>query len=308
LDGFFNVFKPAGWTSFDVVAALRRPMKQKRLGHGGTLDPTATGVLPIAAGYATRLLEFLVEGDKEYLADVELGRTTDTYDSAGIEVSQADWRGIGLDDVNEQLAAFRGTIKQTPPAYSAVKLAGQPAYKRVRRGENVVLAEREVTIHELELLSFEPPHVRLRVVCSKGTYLRSLANDLGEALGSGAFLADLVRSRVGPFIASDAVPVDDLRSAALEGTACEFMLSPDLVLRSLDAAILASRNELAVRQGRAVRLYPGTGRPGERRLPLGRRCRAYTASGSLLSLLEYAGPPALWKPLKVFLSPRIEPE
>ncbi|HEX5939146.1 MAG TPA: tRNA pseudouridine(55) synthase TruB [Dehalococcoidia bacterium] len=308
MDGFFNVFKPAGWTSFDVVAALRGPLKQKRLGHGGTLDPAATGVLPIAAGYATRLLEFLVEGDKEYVADIRLGRSTDTYDSEGIETSLGEWRGIHIDNLSDELESFRGTIKQTPPAYSAVKVAGQPAYRRARRGESVELSEREVTIHELELISFEPPSIKLRVVCSKGTYLRSLANDLGEALGCGAYLHGLIRSRVGPFRAGSAIPVDDLRTAALEGTSHRYVLSPDTVVLSMDAAILASRSELEIRQGRTVRLYSGQHRAAERKLPLGRRCRAYTARGSLLGLLGYAGPPALWKPLKVFPEARIGSE
>lgn len=300
MDGFFNIFKPAGWTSFDVVAALRRPLNQKRLGHGGTLDPTATGVLPVAAGYATRLLEYLLDSDKEYIADIELGRSTDTYDSAGAEVSRGDWQGVTLHDVQHHLEAFKGPILQTPPAYSAIKVAGVPSYKRVRRGESVLMKTREVTVHELELLAFEPPIVKLRVVCSKGTYMRSLANDLGEALGCGALLMDLVRSRVGPFRVEHAVSVDELRAAAASGAGWSFMLAPDIVLRAMNAAVLSPRSEGELRQGRTIRLYPGAPRSLGRQLPLGQRSRAYNVRGTLFGILEYAGPPALWKPAKVF--------
>jgi tRNA pseudouridine55 synthase len=306
VDGFFNVFKPVGWTSFDVIAALRGPLRQKRLGHGGTLDPAATGVLPLAAGYATRLLEYLVASDKEYIAEVELGRTTDTYDSTGEELSRGDWSHLTQAEVESFLDGFRGVITQTPPAYSAVKVSGQPAYKRVRRGEKVELRAREVTIHELELLSFEPPTVRLRVVCSKGTYLRSLANDLGHSLGPGAFLAALERTRVGPFLLKDSVPVENLRSSATDGTASSYILSSDTVMRDIDAAILSTKSAAAVANGRPVRLDPANQPSGRRDLPLGTTCRAYSSEGALLCVLKYVELPALWKPSRVFPGAEIE--
>jgi tRNA pseudouridine55 synthase len=302
LDGFFNVDKPAGWTSFDVVAALRRPLGEKRLGHAGTLDPLATGVLPLGAGYATRLLSYLADSDKEYLATIELGRTTDTYDAAGQELSRDDWAGVRLEDVVSRLDLFRGRIQQRPPAYSAVKVAGERAYRRVRRGESIDFAPREVTIHELELLSFRPPQLDLRVVCSKGTYLRSLAHDLGQALGSGAFLARLRRSRVGPFHEAEAVPLEELRSAAAKSVARDLMRAADTVVRHLDAAILSPPTADDLRQGRTVRLYPGSPLASGRRLPLGRQGRAYTTDGTLIGLIEWAAPPALWKPVKIFTS------
>lgn len=300
MNGFFNVDKPAGWTSFDVVAALRRPLGEKRLGHAGTLDPLATGVLPLAAGYATRLLSYLADSDKEYLATVELGRTTDTYDAAGEETSRGDWALVDPNDVAVQLDSFRGEIQQTPPAYSAVKVAGERAYKRVRRGESVALAPRQVTIHELELLGLDLPRIHLRVICSRGTYLRSLAHDLGQALGVGGFLAELRRSRVGPFGESDSVGLDELRAAAAIGAGSSFIRAPDMVLRHLDAAILSPATTSDLRQGRSVRLYPGSPPGWGRRLPLGRQSRAYTAEGTLIGLLEYAAPPAVWKPVKIF--------
>lgn len=300
MDGFFNVFKPTGWTSFDVVASLRRPLGTKRIGHAGTLDPTATGVLPIAVGFATRLIEYLVDGDKEYVGDIQLGSTTDTYDAAGEETSRQDWTHLTEAEVRAVLPAFTGAILQTPPAYSAVKIAGQPAYKRVRRGEEIIMQPRPAVVHELELTRFEPPLVGLRVVCGKGTYVRSLAHDLGQALGCGAHLRSLTRSRVGNLRAEQAIGVEELRQEGLNGFASEHLIAPDNVLHDLDAAVLAAGTATEISQGRTVRLYPGLPAALGRRLPLGRKSRAYCADGRFLALLEYAGPPALWKAKKVF--------
>ncbi|MEX2236350.1 MAG: tRNA pseudouridine(55) synthase TruB [Dehalococcoidia bacterium] len=300
MNGFFNVYKPEGWTSFDVVAALKRPLRQKRLGHAGTLDPTATGVLPIAAGWATRLIEYLVDSDKEYVGRIVLGSSTDTYDAAGLEVATGDWRAVTRAMVEAGLATFVGEIEQTPPIYSAVKVAGEPAYRRVRRGETVELKKRQAVVHEIEVLGFEPPGVEIRVVCGKGTYVRSLAHDLGQLLGCEAHLGSLARTRVGPLSIETAVSVEQLREEGLAGFALDYLLAPDAVLRAKDAAILSSKTVEEVRQGRAVRLYPGLPAGFGRQLPLGRKCRAYSSEGAFFAVLEFAGPPALWKAEKVF--------
>ena len=300
MDGFFNVFKPEGWTSFDVVASLRRPLGTRRVGHGGTLDPIATGVLPIAVGYATRLLEPLVEGDKEYVGDIELGTATDTYDRAGIETARGDWTGVTPERIEEVMRGFVGSIKQTPPPYSAVKVAGEPAYRRVRRGETVALQQRDALVKKLELLRFEPPVLSLRIVCGKGTYVRSIAHDAGELLGCHAHLRSLERTRVGTMHVAASIPIEDLRDEISAGMAHAHLRAPDTVLLDSWAAVLSQRTTAAVTQGQVVRLYPGLPEGAGRRLPLGQICRAYSSDGRFLATLEYAGPPALWRPTKVF--------
>jgi tRNA pseudouridine55 synthase len=223
VDAFFNVYKPKGPTSHDVVARLRRASGVRRIGHGGTLDPLAEGVLVVATGQATRLIEYVVDTTKAYGADVTFGVETDTYDAAGQVVAERSPDGLTRARVLAALAAFRGEIEQRPPSFSAISVGGQRLYALARRGETVVAPARNVTIMRLDLEAWEPPVARLAVVCSKGTYIRSLAHDLGRALGSGAHLSGLVRRQVGRFRAEDATPLAELegrlRGGRWEGVA-----------------------------------------------------------------------------------------
>jgi tRNA pseudouridine55 synthase len=209
-EGVFNLDKPSGLTSHDVVKRIRRLTGIRRVGHAGTLDPLATGVLLVCLGRATRLVEYLVGRTKVYVATMRLGQTTDTYDAEGVILSERPVAGITRDKVEGSLAHFRGKIRQRPPMYSAVKQHGQPLYKLARQGVEVERTPREVTIHELTLLDWDPPLCDLRIACSSGTYIRSLAHDLGNSLGCGAHVTALRRTAIGDFEVETAVPLEEL--------------------------------------------------------------------------------------------------
>ena len=199
IDGLLVIDKPAGITSHDVVQQVRRWAGQRRVGHLGTLDPRATGVLPIALGEATKLSQLLTLGRKGYRGTIELGVETTTYDGEGEVTAHTEGPWPDRETVEKCVDRFRGEIEQVPPPYSAVKQSGEAAYRRARRGEVVTLEPRPVTFYEIELLRYEPPSLEIEVECSAGTYLRSLAHDLGAELGTFAHLSALVRSLSGPF-------------------------------------------------------------------------------------------------------------
>lgn len=278
--GILNVDKPAGWTSFDVVGFVRRRCGERRVGHAGTLDPAATGVLPVLIGQATRLTEYLVDATKEYHARIELGLTTDTYDAGGEVVSRTDASAVNRDAIEGALAAFCGDFMQTPPAYSAIKRQGAPLYRLARRGELVVPEPRPVTVEQLDISAFEPPFIDVHVVCRKGFYVRSLAHDLGSALGVGGSLAALQRRRVGSFRIEEAVDIDALR-LELEGEEWrERLWAPDEVLLEWRAAILATESEENLRHGRLASLdWDGTPALAEVGL-----CRAYNGEGDFIGI------------------------
>ena len=210
-----GIDKPLGWTSFDAVKRLRGAIqrclrvRKFKVGHAGTLDPLATGVLIICTGRATREIERLQNGSKEYIADLQLGATTPSYDLETEINATFPWEHITLERVEEILPRFRGKVMQVPPVFSAVKVDGKRAYKFARKGEEVELKAKPLEISELEVLSFEAPVLRLRVVCSKGTYIRALARDIGEALESGAHLIGLRRTRVGDISVDDCLTIDE---------------------------------------------------------------------------------------------------
>lgn len=208
--GFINIYKPKGLTSHDVVAKLRRVTKVKQIGHTGTLDPFATGVLPVCIGKATRLIEYL-EDDKEYLATVQFGKNTDSYDIDG-EVTATFDKRVNQDELEDVLGNFRGEIMQLPPIYSAVKVNGKKLYEYARKGEDVEIEPRKVFISKLELLDFdvETQSAKLLVACSKGTYIRSIAYDVGRMLGCGGYLTALERTKAGKFKVETAIRLEDL--------------------------------------------------------------------------------------------------
>jgi tRNA pseudouridine55 synthase len=216
--GVLVIDKPVGPTSFDIVRQVRRALGTRRAGHGGTLDPMASGVLPICLGEATKLAQFLLDADKEYEATLCFGVETDTFDATGTVTQQRDAADLTEGAVERALDRFRGPIRQVPPRYSALKLNGRPLYDYARAGEEVEPAPRTVVVHELALVSWSAPTaVVLRMRCSKGTYVRSLAFDLGRALGPGAHLTALRRTRSGPFRIDEAHPLDALETAPLIG-------------------------------------------------------------------------------------------
>ncbi len=214
--GILLVDKPVGPTSHDVVDVARRAFGIRRVGHTGTLDPFASGLLVLCIGKATRVAEFLVGLDKRYEAEARFGRSTDTGDHLGTESGRDEhWKEISAPRVREVLESLRGSRLQTPPAYSAIKVGGTPAHRRTRRGETVHLAPRQVRIDELDLVWYRPPDLGLRVGCSSGTYVRSIARELGEGLGTGCHLTGLRRTHVGPLCVDHAVSIEALRECSI---------------------------------------------------------------------------------------------
>jgi len=252
VDGVLVCDKPAGMTSHDVVARVRRLAGQRRVGHGGTLDPPATGVLVLALGRATRLLPFLPTEPKRYLATVAFGAETDTLDAAGAVTATADASGVDEAGLRAALAGFLGPQLQVPPMVSAIKVGGERLYAKARRGEQVERAPRPIVIHELGLLGFTPgerPGATIEVACSGGTYVRSLAADLGRALGTLAHLASLRRTAVGRFTERDARTLDDL---AGPGELASAVLDPAAAMDPAAVRALTPDEAAALATGRTL--------------------------------------------------------
>jgi tRNA pseudouridine55 synthase len=296
-EGILNVKKPSGPTSFDVIRLVRKGTRVKKAGHAGTLDPMASGVLLVLLGQAVRISEYLMELPKTYRATVRLGFATETYDGEGAAVGEAQPVDVGREQVQAVLRTFVGEIEQTPPAYSAVKVGGQPAYRLARKGAVVALRPRPARVYAIRLLNFEPPFVEIEVECGKGTYVRSLAHDLGEALGCGGHLARLERTRVGPFSMDSAVQ-PPLEKAFESGEWRDLLLPLDCGLTELPAITLHIEDEKDIRHGQAVRIDEErlTGAIAED----GRLHRAYAENGGLVAVVAYDTSTGVWRPRKVF--------
>ena len=248
-NGILVIDKPADWTSMDVCAKVRGIFHEKRVGHAGTLDPMATGVLPVFIGRATRAVEFASESEKEYIAELKLGVITNTQDTTG-EVVEERPVTVGRDEVVAALDRFRGDILQIPPMYSAIKIGGKKLYELARKGREVERAPRPVCIHELELLeSAGPADYRLRVRCSKGTYVRTLCHDIGEALGCGGCMGALRRTMAAGFTLADAVTLEDVQTAADRGEAEGLLLPVDAYFAGRPDLILKPEAEKKLRNG-----------------------------------------------------------
>ena len=295
IDGILNIDKPYGITSMDVVRRIKRASGQGRVGHGGTLDPIATGVIPVCLGQATRLMEDVVGGSKTYLASIELGVSTDTYDALGEVTERRDASGISLADIESALTAFNGDILQVPPMYSALKKDGKRLYDLARAGIEVEREARSVSVHDIALKGWTPPVATVQVDCGKGFYMRSLAHDLGQALGCGGHLKTLERMRSGAFSVDDALSLDEAEERFADGSWREAIHSPDIALRGLRAVIVGSRVEEMIRNGRAF----DTGGATQQAQP-GERCRAYATDGRFLAIVVFDAGLRQWKPDKVF--------
>ena len=283
MDGILVALKPAGPTSHDVVALVRRLAATKRVGHGGTLDPFASGVLPIFLGRATRVVEYHLGDRKRYRATVCFGASSTTDDLEG-ELTPADGAAPDRAAAETALARFRGPISQRPPAFSAIKVAGRRAYAMARAGESVQLASRDVTIHGLELLEWDGsdpdrPIAILDVECSAGTYIRALARDLGEAVGSGAYLGALTRTASGPFGLDGAIPLERVREAASEGPDVlgSLLLPIDAGLDALPELVVTDGEVAALSRGQFIRAALP---PGEAGAPI----RVRDGSGRLVAI------------------------
>jgi len=294
MDGILNINKPKGRTSFNVVALVRRLSGERRVGHAGTLDPAATGVLPVCLGRGTRVIEFLMDSTKAYRAEIELGVATDTYDADGRITRKGDPSGISRDRLELALSSFYGLIHQIPPIYSALKHQGKPLYELARAGITVERRSRLVKIHHLELIDWQSPVVTIEVVCGKGTYIRSLAHDLGQSLGCGAHLKNLVRLRCGLFDIRDAVSLPQLEHAFRYGYWQHFVYPLDIVLLNWSAMVVSDDTGRVIRNGSPVD-YVGRHSSEEN------RCRVYTPDGFFLGVLRFNSEKGQWQPEKVFL-------
>ncbi|MFM9106790.1 MAG: tRNA pseudouridine(55) synthase TruB [Chloroflexota bacterium] len=289
LDVYLVIDKPAGWTSFDVVARARRLLGEKKIGHAGTLDPAATGVLPLAVGNATKTLEYLSSASKSYLAEVTFGVETDSHDIDGVVTAVRDASRLDAAAVERALVRFRGPSEQVPPMHSAIKIGGRKLYELARRGEEIERAPRPVEIRRLDLVDWRPPTATLWIDCTKGTYIRSLARDLGDACGAGAYMSNLVRYRTGPFHLCEAMTMQDLAGRELPWEWPLLAAHPDMVALDLPAILLDVAGPLRWRQGSPV---PAAG-------PAAGDCRAYSEAGEWLGIGRADETGQTWRPAKV---------
>ncbi len=289
VSGVLVVDKPIGMTSHDVVQIIRKGTNIRRAGHTGTLDPRASGVLVILVGPAVRLSEYVSASDKRYQAVIQLGTTTDTFDADGRVLSTTSV-DISEKQFNDVLQSFVGEIQQVPPPYSAVKVKGKKAYELAREGEEVDLEPRMINVYNLELLEWAPPEAVIDVYCSSGTYVRSLAHDLGEKLGCGAHLIGLRRTKSGRFTLRDAVPLRKLRESFDDNSWSEHLIPAAEALSDWPAIDLTPEELDIVKHGRRIAGTPG----------LGNMARAISPEGDLISLLEFDYETSEWQPKKVF--------
>ena len=277
MNGILLVDKPTDWTSSDVVAKLRGLLHERRIGHSGTLDPMATGLLVVFVGRATRAVEFAESQEKRYLASLRLGLATDTQDITGNRIS-GEPREISEAELERTLALFRGDIQQIPPMYSAIKVGGKKLYEIARRGGEVERKPRPVHIRELRLLGREGEDWLLDVTCSKGTYIRTLCHDIGQSLGCGGCMSALRRVRAGEFSIENACTLDQVREAADRGEAEKLLLPVDSLFRQDPALSLNARDEKRIRSGG---VFPVAVQDGQ--------YRAYGPDGAFLALVRVTG-------------------
>ena len=296
MNGIINIYKEAGYTSFDVVAKMRGILKERKIGHTGTLDPDATGVLPVCVGNGTKLVELFADHEKEYIAELQLGVATDTQDMTG-EVLKTSPVEVSEAQITEAVMSFVGECMQVPPMYSAVKVNGKKLYELARAGKEVEREARKVFFKEIEILSMEIPLVKIRVVCSKGTYIRTLCNDIGEKLGCFGAMKSLLRTRVGDFALEEAVTLEELESYRDAGELAKILLSPDRVFMHMPAVHAKPENCKYLDNGNAM--YPNM----LEKPPYfkdGAEVRMY-GNGRFYGIYQYVAEKKRLKPIKMFL-------
>lgn len=308
MNGIINVYKEKGYTSFDVVAKLRGILKTKKIGHTGTLDPDAEGVLPVCLGKATKVCELLTDKTKEYEAVMLLGVTTDTQDATGTKLSSREVL-CDEEEVRSAVESFVGDYMQVPPMYSALKVGGKKLCDLARAGVTVERSARPVTIYGIEILAVELPRVRMRVSCSKGTYIRTLCQDIGEKLGCGACMESLLRTRVGNFVLSDALTLGEIENTVrglTENIPTEmwdtlefpFLHAVDSVFMQYEKAVVKKEYEKLLYNGNRMRqeMFSDYRKEWETQ-PI----RVYDACGQFIGVYAYQGDRKDYKPLKVFM-------
>ena len=308
MNGILNIDKPKDRTSFSIVAVVKRLSRERRVGHAGTLDPMATGILPICLGQSTRIIRFLQEARKTYGAEIELGITTDTYDASGNITGKGDPSTISIDQLEYTLTSFRGKIKQTPPMYSAVKHQGQPLYRLARAGIEIKRKSRSAEIYQLEIKDWRPPVVEIELECSKGTYIRSIAHDLGQLLGCGANLKSLIRLKYCLFNLENSVSLPQFEDAFHHGYWQQYIYPIDSVILNWRAVIISDSAERIIKNGGSLTLenferincgndFEITSPPQSSTNFLS---RAYSSDGRFLGLLRFDSGKRLWQTEKIF--------
>ncbi|MGD8814262.1 MAG: tRNA pseudouridine(55) synthase TruB [Anaerolineales bacterium] len=288
--GLLVVDKPVGPTSHFVVQVVRRGTRVRKVGHAGTLDPRASGVLVLCLGAATRLSEYLSTSEKRYEAVIRFGASTKTYDTEG-EIVRHTGIAPSLDEIEDVLPRFKGDIQQVPPPFSAIKVKGRKAYEIAREGQNVDLAPRVVTIFDLETVSYDPPDLTLGVLSSAGTYIRSLAHDIGEMLSTGAHLAALRRTKAGPFSLEDTLPLAKLEASFVTGTWEQFVLPAKDAIPDFPIVDVTTDQMSSIRNGHRIPAPKGS--EG--------LARAIGPDGELAAILEFVEDGEMWHPRKVFV-------
>lgn len=303
INGIVNIYKEKGYTSHDVVAVLRKVVGQKKIGHTGTLDPDATGVLPVCLGRATKVCELLTDHDKTYEALLLLGKTTDTQDISGEVLEEKDPGNLAEEEVRSCIESFIGEYDQIPPMYSALKVNGKKLYELAREGKTVERKSRKVQIHGIRILEMNLPHVRMEVDCSKGTYIRTLCHDIGEKLRVGGCMEELERTKVGCFLKEDAVTLDEVRQKMEQGEGAEFFTPLDQIFAELPA--------VTVTDAKAWMSYNGNDLPERFLLEKeewtdGQEVRVYDSRKNFIGLYQYRAPKKLFHIKKMFLDPEAE--
>ena len=303
INGIVNIYKEKGYTSHDVVAVLRKVVGQKKIGHTGTLDPDATGVLPVCLGRATKVCELLTDHDKTYEALLLLGKTTDTQDISGEVLEEKDPAHLTEEEVRSCIESFIGAYDQVPPMYSALKVNGKKLYELAREGKTVERKSRRVQIHGIRILEMNLPHVRMEVDCSKGTYIRTLCHDIGEKLQVGGCMEELERTKVGRFLKEDAVTLDEVRQKMEQGEGTELFTPLDQIFAELPA--------VTVTDAKAWMSYNGNDLPERFLLEKeewtdGQEVRVYDSRKNFIGLYQYRAPKKLFHIKKMFLDPEAE--
>lgn len=303
INGIVNIYKEKGYTSHDVVAVLRKVVGQKKIGHTGTLDPDATGVLPVCLGRATKVCELLTDHDKTYEALLLLGKTTDTQDISGEVLEERDPGDLTEEEVRSCIESFIGEYDQIPPMYSALKVNGKKLYELAREGKTVERKSRRVQIHGIRILEMNLPHVRMKVDCSKGTYIRTLCHDIGEKLQVGGCMEELERTKVGRFLKEDAVTLDEVRQKMEQGEGAELFTPLDQIFAELPA--------VTVTDAKAWMSYNGNDLPERFLLEKeawtdGQEVRVYDSRKNFIGLYQYRAPKKLFHIKKMFLDPEAE--
>lgn len=303
INGIVNIYKEKGYTSHDVVAVLRKVVGQKKIGHTGTLDPDATGVLPVCLGRATKVCELLTDHDKTYEALLLLGKTTDTQDISGEVLEERDPGDLTEEEVRSCIESFIGEYDQIPPMYSALKVNGKKLYELAREGKTVERKSRRVQIHGICILEMNLPHVRMEVDCSKGTYIRTLCHDIGEKLQVGGCMEELERTKVGCFLKEDAVTLDEVRQKMEQGEGAELFTPLDQIFAELPA--------VTVTDAKAWMSYNGNDLPERFLLEKeewtdGQEVRVYDSRKNFIGLYQYRAPKKLFHIKKMFLDPEAE--